>query len=743
MKSRLGEINQNKLGEKYIISEYRSAEDIDVIFKDSNNVKTGVTYEDFIKGHIFDSKNIEDVNLVGLEEIDNEENVWTVIEQTNNSLVIKREKDGEIICGVNRDDFLAGKIKDNFFVYDNAERSAREHRNLTLQNTLYLLNYYRRCVIVRPCGFGKTWIGIKLFNMPQYKKCLFLIPNDDAYSLAAVEAERKLKIKKTNEKLDIKTYQWLATRTDEQIKKMDYDIVFFDECHRIGGTDDGDGAFKTYIAAKKLMMCHPATHFVGATATPNRMDGINVITDLFLGHLCYPYTEEDAVEDGILKEPKYVCNYYKVKERIDWRIKERAKTVTKKLTKEELERIYNYRELEEIDADNMPKHIRKTCDEEIKDTSYMRFIVFYLRIDDIKENKDKVISWFKEAYPEHNIYDLEVHSNSKDDLKTLAKLPTQKAENEKGRIDLIFNCEMLCLSYHSDFLTGVLMERKTRSLIKYKQMVGRLLSLKNNTIVFDIVDNLHSDFETGKVRKPINISIEEIKEAAKLESNEELPNNLAETTFESIRKSFKKARDWSKLKKKTKKKSKQTEVFEKVFEFTKDKSLDEGIKVYNKALDVYSLNEDREESLADDEEQVNVHKDIKQSDIKEIEEITGVKIDEIKEEIKEEVEESGYEPGTFLYKSGRMFSKKLELDVVMAELDEIITRIFKAEDEVAIKRILENFHNAGYEDYTKEEIEDGIDVNTNRFKVLKAYSEYVEGYSVGLVIDEMYKINNC
>lgn len=491
--NRNGEVSENRRGEKFIIEEYKNANDVTVVFEDDTRVNT--TYQKFKNGNV--CKNPDNDNIaewVGEIVEDQDGNECVIIEYIADDKVVVQYSDGEILSNIPVEDIRTSSfsrtdvMKNQWSVYGGD--GIEYERRLTYENVIYMLNRFRRCVMARPCSFGKTRIGLKVFASPIYQRCLFLHPSDDDINAQYIKNSQSSKV------IDIRTYAWLRKRTKKQIEALDYDIVFCDEVHCIGGDDDGRGAYMTYTAMKTFMETHPQTHFLGATATPFRMDGIPVVTRMFHNHVCYPYTDEDAFEDGLLKRPHYYYCIYDVKKKVRDEIE---KTVNINMSKDELQKTLKMNEdmLNEIDSKYMDKHIKKTCDNILPDTTYMRFIAFYLTNEEIRKNKAKVIGWFQQAYPDHEIASIVVTNRTNKSLKDVDNLPTTPTSSKyKGRIDIIFNCEKLCMGYHSEFITGLLLDRKTQSLTKYTQMIGRLLSCDNNkpVIIFDVVDNLHSDF---------------------------------------------------------------------------------------------------------------------------------------------------------------------------------------------------------------------------------------------------------
>ncbi len=538
--NRIGETNINSKGERFAISNYINANNVDVIFEIDNSSKR-TTYAQVKSGHV-SRINTEDVSYwIGETVEDSSGEECQIVEMDSNENVTVQYKDGEIVSELPLKNVMVGAFDRERKIFSCETHTIEEERRNTYENVVYLVNRFRRCVMIRPCGFGKTKIGLKLFSSPRYRKCLFLHPASDDENAWIVENSQSKK------RIDTRTYAWLRSRTPEQIKNLDYDLVFCDEVHCIGGNDEGDGAYKTYKAMKLFMESHPQTHFIGATATPLRMDGINVISTMFHNHTCYPYTDEDAFEDGVLKKPHYYYCVYDVLKRLKDEVE---KNIHAEMDRDELQKTLKLtgEDIDEIDTKYMDKHIRRSCNKVLTDTSYMRFIAFYLTNEEIRSNKEKVLNWFKNAYPEYEIYSITVTNRTHKSLKDVDKLPTKPSDPKyKGRIDIIFNCEKLCMGYHSELITGLILDRKTQSLAKYIQMIGRLLSCDNDNpvIIFDVVDNIHSDFvcktpqvvETGMV-------------APKFEKEP--------TTFAEIVATYPNARHWDEIKR-TNKKAKKAE----------------------------------------------------------------------------------------------------------------------------------------------------------------------------------------
>ena len=372
----------------------------------------------------------------------------------------------------------------------------------TLAETKVLLQATHKAVIIRPTGFGKTWIMTELIK--DYKKVLYLYPSEvirdtvvnryygsmfdedseeyideNGESLDPETVESFLEMKKID-KCTLMTYAKLIRLTPTDFDEMDYDLVLFDECQRIGGS-------KTKIAVEKLFAAlDSSTDFMGATATPTRMDNFDVVSYFFGDNMVYTYTLYDAINDGIVQRPHYCYATYDVQTDL----KNAAIEAGENPEDDEVRSIIAAKAIELAKIYNMPCIIKDVCDK-YTDTSYMKFIIFFASKVHMKEKIPDVESWFREAYPDHTVSTLRISSRTSQESKNVAKLdalvPTEK------HIDLIACVDMLNMGYHVSDLTGILMYRGTLSSTIFIQQLGRALSVgtRNSAIVFDIVDNLH------------------------------------------------------------------------------------------------------------------------------------------------------------------------------------------------------------------------------------------------------------
>lgn len=342
------------------------------------------------------------------------------------------------------------------------------------------LDEFGKVCLVRPTGFGKTGILTKLLR--EYKNVLFFYPTEVV----------KDTVYRFNGGTDIPntrfiTYMGLLNLTNEDIKSFgNVDLIICDECHKLG-------AVKTYQAMIKLIKVFPAALLVGSTATPYRMDLIDVVEDFFDNHVVFEYTLHNAFKDGVLKKPYYCFCSYGVED-IECVEKETRLEIDKLDVEQDKANVLLRSRLIEIsNLQRMDRIIRETCDNYCADISYLKFIVFFSDFSHMKAKGSDVESWFSKAFPDYSVNILRVSSETIEYSNNVFKLSSLTRRNKC--IDLVFCVDMLNMGYHVESLTGIVMYRGTESGIIFSQQLGRVLSSGsyNAGIVFDVVDNIHRE----------------------------------------------------------------------------------------------------------------------------------------------------------------------------------------------------------------------------------------------------------
>lgn len=372
----------------------------------------------------------------------------------------------------------------------------------TFEDILDKLKNHGKCVTVRPTGFGKTWILTELIK--HYNNVLYLYPAAvirdtvvnryydsmfDESELEYIDEEGQtvdpdtidmfIEAKKID-KCTLMTYAKLIRLSNEDIQNMQYDLILMDEVHRVGGP-------KTKIAVNKLFAMNPTAHFVGATATPIRMDNFDVISEFFCDNMTYTYTLFDSIESGLIQRPNYCyCAYDHETD-----LKDAALTAGEDPNDPVVKEVIDAKLIEMAKIFNMPSIIKDVCDKYTVDKDYFKFIVFFSNKKHMDDKLGEVEGWFKEAYPDFTLSTLRISSKTREEQMNTNKLDSLIRKDK--HIDIIACIDMLNMGYHVNNQTGIIMYRGTSSSTIFIQQLGRALSAgaNNSAIVFDIVDNLH------------------------------------------------------------------------------------------------------------------------------------------------------------------------------------------------------------------------------------------------------------
>lgn len=383
----------------------------------------------------------------------------------------------------------------------NKVNTIREQTRRDLEDKL---SKYGKCALIRCTGFGKTWMladMIKDCNKVLYFYPFEIVENTVKYAITAREGrlqrlEKESLYAKYGENyfrnVNFISYRQLIEYDSNKLKELldGCELIIFDECHRMGGEKTKQALYKFLKIVKKM-----GIRYIGATATPDRMDGFDVITEFFDNRTVYPYTLHDAFQDEIIKRPYYCYMSYNVKSDIKNEL-DRQGIKGKEVTKELKGKMIELSNL--FSVENSIKNTMTECG---VDDSYQKHIVFFSTEKHIEEKGKDVEKWFRKAYPKHKINRVIITSQSEDESNNIGVL--DKLTYRENTIDLIYCINMLNMGYHVNDLTSIIMYRGTKSNIVYSQQLGRALSAGSDKpcIVFDIVDNLHTSALYGTYGK--------------------------------------------------------------------------------------------------------------------------------------------------------------------------------------------------------------------------------------------------
>lgn len=355
----------------------------------------------------------------------------------------------------------------------------------TYKEAFKILKETGKCAILRPTGFGKTLIMCKISR--RYKKVLYVYPTE-IIKKHAINLLRGMRDKdKIDNVVNFCTYLSLGKLHDDvkrlanKIANDGYDLIIFDEIHHMGAKLVKETLdILDYIDTEKI-------NILGGTATPDRMDGYDVIGAYFGNSIVSFYGIDNLIEDGLIPEPYYVYSTYGTKWVVEYlnglQVKMRS-TEEKVNLRKKTSQIAKM-----LNASNI---IRDSVNIVYSDIApqYMRFMVFFSTKQILQAKTSEVVKWFKDAFPNYKVNKpLIIHSDVQE-KQNLNKLEELRTDN--NTIDLIFSINMLNEGYHTGNITGCVLLRPTQSQIVYTQQVGRCLQvgMENRPIIIDFVENL-------------------------------------------------------------------------------------------------------------------------------------------------------------------------------------------------------------------------------------------------------------
>lgn len=368
-----------------------------------------------------------------------------------------------------------------------------KHNKTTYENITRIFETSNKCATVQPTGSGKSFLIFKLAHDNSNKTVVVFEPNKQIIGRVS-EQMKEYGI----ENIKFFTYQKLNSqhkRGEISIENADY--ICLDELHRIK-------AKQWEQAVIAIQDKFPNAKVLGLTATPERMDGQNIV-DYFGAELACNITLGDAIVNKILPCPTYISALYTFDEeiqRVNNKIDEsRNSDEEKEEMREELKAARKQLE----NALGVPTILEKHIPD-----SKGKYIVFCQNVEHLTAMKPVIEDWFAQAGFETHTY--EVHT----------KNPNRKTEYTGFKADNS-DCIKLCLcvdmfneGVHLEGISGVILLRPTQSNIIYFQQIGRAISASDSNIpiIFDLVNNgnclgggsLRAEIETAVDRQRIGIS---------------------------------------------------------------------------------------------------------------------------------------------------------------------------------------------------------------------------------------------
>lgn len=368
-----------------------------------------------------------------------------------------------------------------------------KHNKTTYENITRVFETSNKCATVQPTGSGKSFLIFKLAQNNSDKTVVVFEPNKQIIGRVSEQMKEH-----GIENIKFFTYQKLNSqhkRGEILIENADY--ICLDELHRIK-------AKQWEQAVIAIQDKFPNAKVLGLTATPERMDGQNIV-DYFSTELACNITLGDAIVNKILPCPTYISALYTFDEeiqRVNNKIDEsRNSDEEKEEMREELKAARKQLE----NALGVPTILEKHLSD-----NKGKYIVFCQNVEHLTAIKPVIEDWFTQAGFDTHTYEV------------YRKNPNHKSEYTGFKSD-DSECIKLCLcvdmfneGVHLEGISGVILLRPTQSNIIYFQQIGRAISAsdKNIPIIFDLVNNgnclgsgsLRTEVETAVDRQRTGIS---------------------------------------------------------------------------------------------------------------------------------------------------------------------------------------------------------------------------------------------
>lgn len=354
-----------------------------------------------------------------------------------------------------------------------------KHNALAYDKVTKMFETENRVAVVHPTGCGKSFISLKWLEENRDKRAVFLAPTVSILRQITKHIESCGMSMKDFPFLKRYTYSKLSRMTDEEISKLDVDMIVLDEFHRCGASEWSRG-----IA--NLINNNSSAKVLGFSATPIRYldEHRNMAEELFHGNVASEITLEEAMVNGILPIPTYINAVYSFKDDIE-NMQERINK-----EKREAERLQAQQYLDDAKkilerADGLPEIFQK----HIKNKAG-KYIVFCRDKDHMQRMMEESRTWFQNVNEQIDTYSMASFIPKSENLKVFEEF--YHSDNE--HLKLLFSIDMLNEGIHVPNIDGVIMLRPTESPIIFKQQLGRALSVGHNSnpIVFDIVNNVQS-----------------------------------------------------------------------------------------------------------------------------------------------------------------------------------------------------------------------------------------------------------
>jgi len=352
----------------------------------------------------------------------------------------------------------------------------KPHNEETYKKVNEKLNIINRVAVIQPTGTGKMYIALKMLEENKEKRAIYIAPSNTILHDVKKNIFAEGMTMSDFPNLRRMTYQKLATLSDDDIEKLDFDIIVLDEFHHCGAPEWGKGV-------ERLIQKNPNANILGLSATPLRYfdDLKDMSEELFANNVASEMTLEEAIEQGILPEATYVSTLYGY----DAELENMQENINKIKDKEKREKAQSLLESLSKRLDENTRNLPELFAEHMKNQSG-KYIVFCRNIQDMQEKMEQASKMFEGV--NSNITVRSVSAKIKENDKILSDFEN---DDDEQSLKLLYTVDMLNEGYHVKDLDGVIMMRPTLSPTIFTQQLGRALTVGGDKIpvVLDLVNN--------------------------------------------------------------------------------------------------------------------------------------------------------------------------------------------------------------------------------------------------------------
>lgn len=315
----------------------------------------------------------------------------------------------------------------------------KAHNELPYKKLVQSLTKHNQAIYVSGVGTGKSFVFMKLLadtNAFKDKRCLYIVPQETIGTNLTTYPEYNF----IKDHVTFVNMQQFHTPKKSMELIADYDFVVMDEAHHLASDIYGKNILEAINASN--------TPFLGLTATPIRMDGIDIRNEF--ASVVNGISNFDAIRLGLMPQFTYrigvpdkdLTSYRE-------RLKKEANTTGYAKTRRVLRDYSLCKDVIKEIADTYPRD---------------KYIVFSGDIESLRRDMEVI----RYAFPDKPIYEL--YTGSGDAKAILSNFNASKE-------GILMTVDMALEGIHLNHVDGIILFRNVQSIPVFEQMLGRVCSI--------------------------------------------------------------------------------------------------------------------------------------------------------------------------------------------------------------------------------------------------------------------------